>query len=109
MGQNSILAFEVGSGSKGEMLAAGRCFLLCPRYRKSLNGGGMSVRCQEATSRADRGAPTSLAESSLPVKILTKFILLTTTSRSARIHGPRSADFDTSLQLSLRGHWRGRR
>src|ERR1700687_3237473 len=37
-------------GSKGEILAASRCFPLWPQQRTSLNRVGMSVRCQKPKS-----------------------------------------------------------
>jgi hypothetical protein len=69
------------------------------------------TRACQYTARRPRGAYFSLSSSSLPVKILTKCILLTTTSRSISLEyaGRAPADFDTSLPLLLRGHCRGRR
>jgi hypothetical protein len=40
---------EVRVGSKGEILASSRCFLLRPRKQTSDVRAGMSVLCQEAT------------------------------------------------------------
>ncbi|MGB8080444.1 MAG: hypothetical protein WCF83_08255, partial [Pseudolabrys sp.] len=43
---------DVRVGSKGEILDASRCFPLFTQQRTSLNGVGMSVRCQERTRDA---------------------------------------------------------
>src|SRR5258706_8171136 len=40
---------HVRDGSKGEILAASRCFPLCPQNRTSLNAVGMSETCQQET------------------------------------------------------------
>jgi hypothetical protein len=42
-------AANVRSGSKGEILAASRCFPLYPQNRTSLNAVGMSETCQQET------------------------------------------------------------
>ena len=46
---------DVSNGSKGEILDASRCFPLFTQQRTSLNGVGMSVRCQGRTS--PKGSP----------------------------------------------------
>src|ERR1700692_911139 len=40
---------HVSDGSKGEILAASRCFPLCSRERTCSGGGGISVLCQQRT------------------------------------------------------------
>src|SRR5882672_7557346 len=47
---------EVRCGSKGEILAASKCFPLCPRERTSRIAVAMSVSCQQATSITDGGS-----------------------------------------------------
>src|SRR5258708_1381519 len=45
---------EVRVGSKGEILAKSRCFLLCLQQRKSLNTAAMSEKCQQETRAAQQ-------------------------------------------------------
>jgi hypothetical protein len=44
---------DVAFGSKGEILAASRCFPLCPQQPTSLNRVGMSVRCLPTADLGD--------------------------------------------------------
>jgi hypothetical protein len=63
----STRKFDVGvftqAGSKGEMLAASRCFPLFPQQRTSLNRVGMSVRCQQETHAPQQKASYSITSS----------------------------------------------
>jgi hypothetical protein len=57
-------------GSKGEILAASRCFLLWPQQRTSLNSVGMSVRCRYCCKSRKSNNPKSLAKADLWTSLL---------------------------------------
>src|SRR6266403_4415808 len=54
---SDAIRFDVSDGSKGEILAASRCFPLCPQNRTSLNAVGMSEMCHLRTHAPQQTAP----------------------------------------------------
>src|ERR1700720_3544218 len=72
--KSSTRKFEPGvfkqPGSKGEILAASRCFPLWPQQRTSLDRVGMSVRCRYCCKSRKSNNPKNLAKVDLRSSLL---------------------------------------